>query len=66
MSQLSKRIGATIRAKRKVLRIKQNDLAERLGIRASHLCEIEKGKKYPSIELLWDIEAEIGSIWENL
>lgn len=32
--------------------MKQNDLAERLGIAKSYLSEIESGKKAPSLELV--------------
>jgi transcriptional regulator with XRE-family HTH domain len=63
VSQLAKRLGATIRAKRKKAGLKQIHLAERVGVGANHICEIEKGKKYPSIDLLWYLEAELGRIW---
>jgi transcriptional regulator with XRE-family HTH domain len=46
--------------------MQQNELAKKLGCRPSHLSEIETGKKYPSIEMLWEIEKHIGPVWANL
>lgn len=40
--------------------LKQNELAERLGISKSHLCELESGKKQPSIGLIDRYSEEFG------
>ena len=40
--------------------IKQNELAERLGISKSHLSEIESGRKQPKLELIERYSAEFG------
>ena len=38
--------------------IKQNELAERLGISKSYLSELERGKKSPSIEIVRQYASE--------
>lgn len=47
--------------------LKQNELAERLGISQPHLSEIERGKKSPTNELVAKYASEfdlpISSIW---
>ena len=40
--------------------MKQNELAERLGVSKSHLCEIEAGKKQATIELINRYSTEFG------
>jgi transcriptional regulator with XRE-family HTH domain len=44
-------IGARLRAVRQHLGIKQNAMADGLGISAAHLSEIENGKSSPSAEI---------------
>lgn len=41
-----------IRQRRKLLRLTQTQLAQRLGITQAYLAEIEKGRKRPSLEVL--------------
>lgn len=47
--------------------LKQNELAERLGISQSHLSEIERGKKTPTSELVAkyakEFDLPVSSIW---
>ncbi len=38
--------------------VKQNELAERLGISKSYLSEIEKGKKSPSMDIIQQYASE--------
>lgn len=45
-------IGRRIAARRKQQNIKQQDLAEMLGISNNHLSSIERGKSGPSLEVL--------------
>ena len=40
--------------------IKQNELADRLGISKSHLSEIESGRKQPRLELIERYSEEFG------
>lgn len=50
-----KEIGRRIAESRKHRNIKQQDLAEMVGISNNHLSSIERGKAGPSLELLVDI-----------
>ena len=45
-------LGEALRLIRMFHDLKQNQLADRLGISTSHLSEIEKGVKNPSLDLL--------------
>lgn len=45
-------LGEALRLIRMFNDLKQNQLADRLGISTSHLSEIEKGLKKPSLDLL--------------
>lgn len=54
------RIGLRIKNMRKRAGLTQNELTELIGINSrSHLSDIEKGKKMPSLELLYKIEAHL-------
>lgn len=43
-------VGKTIQQLRKKAGIKQNELAEKIGISEKHLSKIETGKNYPSLD----------------
>lgn len=48
-------LGDNITKFRKAAKITQGKLAEKVGISKTHLCQIENGKKDPSLSLLRDI-----------
>lgn len=48
-------LGSRVRARRKELRYSQGDLAERTGMTASFISQIERGVTSPSIESLYKI-----------
>lgn len=60
-------LGEALRLIRVFHDLKQNELAERLGISQSHLSDIERGQKSPSGELVarysQEFELPISSIW---
>ncbi len=43
-------VGKTLKELRKKSGIKQNELAEKIGISEKHLSKIETGKNYPSLD----------------
>jgi len=49
---MSKLLGRRLRALRRLKRLTQKDLAGRLGISVSNLSAIERGDKYPRVEML--------------
>lgn len=49
---LKKKIGEKIREIRKSQNLDQKCLAEKININNIYLCRIERGKSYPSIQLL--------------
>lgn len=53
-------IGFIIRDIRKSQRYKQTQIANEVGVTRNRICEIEKGKGYPSHRLLIDILAVLG------
>lgn len=48
-------IGSSIVNKRKELRLTQIELANRTGMSRTSIVNIEKGKQYPPVHLLWKI-----------
>jgi len=52
-------MGKRIAIRRKQLRLKQNDLAEKIGISNNHLSNIECGKSVPSLDVFMDICNEL-------
>lgn len=53
-------IGENIKAKRQAQNLTQNELAERLNITRSMLCQIERGTKAPSLPLSLEIAQALG------
>ncbi|MCD1621892.1 helix-turn-helix transcriptional regulator [Citromicrobium bathyomarinum] len=53
-------LGEALRLIRVFNDLKQNELASRLGASSSHISEIEKGMKNPSIDLLEKYSSEFG------
>jgi ribosome-binding protein aMBF1 (putative translation factor) len=62
---LYERLGLAIKKARWQKMVKQKDLAKILKVSPSYVCEIEKGLKSPSIEMLELIEQELGPVWIN-
>ena len=62
-------IGLNISLLRKSLKLKQYQLAEKLGTSAGHLSEIESGKKMPGSEFLFSLkrifDIDVGSLFED-
>jgi transcriptional regulator with XRE-family HTH domain len=52
-------MGKRIADRRTHLKIKQNDLAERIGVSNNHLSSIERGKEKPSLDVLISICNEL-------
>lgn len=61
--QLAERLGTRIKKARESFGKKQKDVAKAIGIGSSFLCEIEKGKAFPNLPLLYKIELEVGKVW---
>ncbi len=54
-----KEIGNRIKLRRKSRRIKQVELAERIGISYTHMCSIENGRQHPSIYVILMLSEEL-------
>lgn len=66
-SELREKLGERIRSLRQGLYITQLSLARAVDIASpSHLCDIEAGRKTPSIELLHKLELTLGPIWQPI
>jgi transcriptional regulator with XRE-family HTH domain len=52
--------GATVEVIRKALGIPQVSLAGRIGISAAYMCQIERGSRQPSPDVLVRIASELG------
>lgn len=50
--RMSKLLGVRLRSLRRLKRLTQKDLAGQLGISVSNLSTIERGDKYPRVEML--------------
>jgi len=59
-------VGATIRQTREQHSMKQKELAEKLGTTATHLSDIERGKKKASVEMLVKISNVLDTPVDNL
>ena len=57
---LKKRVGSHIRAARDKRGWSQRELAVKLGVSASTLCDWEKGRTYPGVENLRNLARECG------
>ncbi len=58
-SQYYNEMGRRIKTRRKEFRMKQNELAERLGISNNHMSSIENGREKPSLDTLISICNEL-------
>ena len=52
MTTVKKLLGMRIKELRKVRGLSQEELAEMIGIDPKHLCRIEVGNSYPSLDTL--------------
>lgn len=48
-------IGSAIKSKRKELRYTQSELAQKTGMSRTSIGNIESGRQYPPVHLLWEI-----------
>ncbi|MDO5437120.1 MAG: helix-turn-helix transcriptional regulator [bacterium] len=58
-------VGKTIQELRKKAGIKQNELAEKIGISEKHLSKIETGKNYPALDNFLKMAAILNFNLEN-
>ena len=52
-------LGQAIRRLRRAAGLSQRELADRLGVDASHLCRVETDRREPSLSLLRGISSEL-------
>ena len=48
-------VGLAVLSVRKAKKLRQNKLAEMIGVKPLHLCQVERGNKRPSLEMLENI-----------
>jgi putative transcriptional regulator len=60
VKELTKNLGKTIKLSRTKIGAKQKDLARKVGITQSYLCQIENGQKIPELKLIEKISVELG------
>lgn len=65
VEQVREILGKRIRKKRRDLDITQKELAERIGVVTSFVCEMEKGRKAVGTENLYKLECVLGPLWGN-
>lgn len=53
-------LGTNIRNRRNKLELTQAELSRKVGITRSYLCDIEKGRKSPTIKVLMIIADKLG------
>ena len=63
---IKKALGRRIRALRRLKRVTQQQLAQRINLSASQLSNIERGKKVPKPELLEEMAAALNIPREEL
>ena len=59
MNTMTKELGRRIRAERTAKKMTQEELAEKIGITATHLKHIESEHRKPSIEVLFSLASEL-------
>ena len=64
--ELKRRLGAAVRERRRLKKMKQADLAEAAGINRSHLSLIESGEHRPTEDTIGKIAAALETTPENL
>lgn len=58
---LSKHFGAAVRKHRTLVRLSQEDLAERAGLDRTYVSGIERGRRNPSLRILQQIAEALGA-----
>lgn len=58
----SETIGEAIRMRRKERQVSQNYLAKRVGLTTAAICQYEKNKRVPSLDMLIKIMDELGYV----
>ncbi|GAA6514587.1 hypothetical protein K370107A2_15900 [Merdimmobilis hominis] len=59
-------VGANIKAKRTALNLTQRELAQRVNVDPSMICQIERGTKMPTLPLGKEIADALGCTIEEL
>ena len=57
---LSKHFGAAVRQHRTLIRLSQEDLADRAGLDRTYVSGIECGKRNPSLRILQQVASALG------
>lgn len=52
---MTMKVGVNIRRKRLEYDIEQKELAQRIGINRTQLCNIERGRRRPSVDVVYKI-----------
>jgi DNA-binding XRE family transcriptional regulator len=55
-----KNLGETVRKLRKIARMKQQELADRVHLSRVSIVNIEKGRHHPQLHVLYDLAAALG------
>lgn len=63
---MSELLGRRLRALRRLKRLTQQDLAEEIGVSVSMLSNIERGNKYPRVDLIKKIAKVLDVPLEDL
>lgn len=63
---MSELLGRRLRALRRLKRLTQQDLAEEIGVSVSMLSSIERGNKYPRVDLIKKIAKVLDVPLEDL
>ena len=58
---LSKHFGAAVRQHRTLVRLSQEDLAERAGLDRTYVSGIERGRRNPSLRILQKVADALGA-----
>jgi transcriptional regulator with XRE-family HTH domain len=58
-------VGQRIRKLRRMADLSQTELAKRIGFKTAQvICALERGRKVPSAYIVWQIEKELGEVWD--
>lgn len=59
-------VGQAVRARRRAAGLSLEDLAERSGVSATMLSEVERGRKNPTVKLAWQVARALGCSLSDL
>jgi transcriptional regulator with XRE-family HTH domain len=57
---LARRLGAAVVAKRRILDITQEELAERSGLHRTYVASVERGRRNPSLDAIAQLASGLG------